>query len=126
VLAALPQTRSPRRRASPGATTGAPTPGGRRALPSLDAEAAAALGGDAAGEALFQALKKLRKQIADERGIPAYLVWSDATLRAMVVARPRTATDLLAVSGVGPVKLEAYGDRFLTLLRSFSAGASRM
>jgi ATP-dependent DNA helicase RecQ len=125
VLAALPQTRSPRRRASPGATAGTTsTGGGRRALPPLDAEAAAALGGDAAGEALFQALKKLRRQIADERGIPAYLVWSDATLRAMVVARPRTAADLLAVSGVGPVKLEAYGDRFLGLLRSFSASAS--
>jgi ATP-dependent DNA helicase RecQ len=68
-------------------------------------------------EALFAELKKLRKEIADKRAIPAYLVFSDATLRAMAAAHPRNAADMLAVSGVGPVKLEAYGDRFLDLLR---------
>jgi ATP-dependent DNA helicase RecQ len=72
---------------------------------------------DPADEALFTALKKLRKEIADSRGIPAYLVFSDVTLRGMAANRPRTPRDLLDISGVGPVKLEAYGDRFLALLR---------
>jgi len=72
-----------------------------------------------ADEALFTELKKLRKEIADQRAIPAYLVFSDATLRAMAAAHPRTAADMLAVSGVGPVKLESYGDRFLALLRAW-------
>ena len=61
-------------------------------------------------------LKTLRKQIADSRSIPAYLVFSDATLRAMSAARPRTPSELLSVSGVGPVKLESYGDRFLSVI----------
>jgi ATP-dependent DNA helicase RecQ len=78
--------------------------------------AAAAPTGD---EALFTELKKLRKEIADKRAIPAYLVFSDATLRAMAAAHPRTAADMLEVSGVGPVKLESYGDRFLALLRAW-------
>ncbi|HEY0710124.1 MAG TPA: ATP-dependent DNA helicase RecQ [Polyangia bacterium] len=73
---------------------------------------------DPADEALFVALKKLRKEIADGRGIPAYLVFSDVTLRGMAASRPRTPRDLLDISGVGPVKLEAYGERFLALLRA--------
>jgi superfamily II DNA helicase RecQ len=74
-------------------------------------------GGDLADAELFAELKKLRKEIADARGIPAYLVFSDATLRGMATAHPRTTEQLLEVSGVGPVKLEAYGDKFLDLLR---------
>ena len=89
--------------------------GDRGARPVVaPASPAAAATGD---EALFLELKKLRKEIADRRAIPAYLVFSDATLRAMAAAHPRTAADMLAVSGVGPVKLEAYGDLFLDLLR---------
>ena len=125
ILAALPEAQQPkrRRRGTQVATTAGSAP--RGTLPPLDASTAAALGADPAGESLFQELKRLRKQIADERGIPAYLVWSDATLRAMVVARPQSASQLLAVSGVGPVKLEAYGDRFLTLLRSHAVASPR-
>jgi ATP-dependent DNA helicase RecQ len=74
---------------------------------------------DIAGEELFMALRKLRKEIADARGIPAYLVFSDVSLRGMAAAHPRTPEELLEVSGVGPVKLEAYGDRFLALLRRY-------
>ena len=69
-------------------------------------------------EELFSTLKKLRKQIADARSIPAYLVFSDATLRAMAIARPRTPAELLAVSGVGPVKLETYGGLFLSVIKT--------
>ncbi len=65
------------------------------------------------GEALFQSLRVLRKSIADQQRVPAYIVFSDKTLRAMAEARPSTASELLAVSGVGPLKLERYGEAFL-------------
>jgi ATP-dependent DNA helicase RecQ len=65
------------------------------------------------GEALFQSLRELRKSIADRQGVPAYIVFSDKTLRAMAEARPSTPGELLAVSGVGPMKLERYGEAFL-------------
>ena len=65
------------------------------------------------GEALFQCLRDLRKSLADEQGVPAYIVFSDKTLRAMAETRPSTPGELLAVSGVGPLKLERYGEAFL-------------
>jgi ATP-dependent DNA helicase RecQ len=68
-------------------------------------------------ESLLARLKSLRKQLADARGIPAYLVFSDAALIQMVERRPSTDADLLAISGVGPKKLAQYGAAFLTALR---------
>jgi ATP-dependent DNA helicase RecQ len=68
-------------------------------------------------ENLFVALKALRRRIADARKMPAYIVFSDATLIAMAESKPRTAGELLAIPGVGPRKLAAYGDAFLALLR---------
>jgi ATP-dependent DNA helicase RecQ len=67
-------------------------------------------------EALFLALKTLRKSLADRRKVPAYVIFSDATLLAMVAARPRSRAEFLAVSGVGPKKLASYGDAFLAVL----------
>jgi len=74
------------------------------------------------GEALFQSLRELRKSIADLQGVPAYIVFSDNTLRAMAEGRPSTQEELLAVSGVGPLKLERYGEAFL---EAVGAGAPR-
>lgn len=68
---------------------------------------------------LFDALKALRKELARERGVPAYLVFSDATLLEMVVRRPDTEAQLLAVPGVGPKKLALYGSELLSTLRCF-------
>ena len=62
---------------------------------------------------LFERLRKLRKQLADEEGVPPYVVFSDATLRNMCVDMPRSESELLAVSGVGEVKLARYGRVFL-------------
>lgn len=70
-----------------------------------------------ADQALFARLKSLRKQLADARGIPAYLVFSDAALAQMVERRPTTERELLAISGVGPKKLAQYGAAFLAALR---------
>jgi len=71
-------------------------------------------------ENLFDKLKALRKQIADQNGVPAYVVFTDATLRAMAQYRPQTEDHLLALSGVGRKKLEKYGQIFLNVLRAES------
>ena len=73
-------------------------------------------------EALFQRLRELRKSIADRQGVPAYVVFNDRTLRAMAEARPSSAEELLALSGVGPLKLERYGEVFLDAMGSVSGG----
>jgi len=67
-------------------------------------------------EALFEQLRDLRKSLADRQGVPAYIVFSDKTLRGMVRAKPQTPGELLGVSGVGPAKLEKYGREFLEAL----------
>ena len=67
---------------------------------------------------LFERLRALRKSIADAERVPAYIVFSDAVLRAMAASVPMTDGELLAISGVGPVKLARYGAEFLELLRT--------
>ena len=73
-----------------------------------------------ADDGLFQRLRDVRKRLADAKGVPAYIVFSDKTLRAMSEARPTTPAALLAVSGVGPAKLERYGREFLEALAAES------
>ena len=68
---------------------------------------------------LFDKLKQLRYEISQEEGIPAYLVFSDATLKEIERARPMSEEDLLAISGVGQRKLEVYGDQFIEVVLSF-------
>jgi ATP-dependent DNA helicase RecQ len=65
---------------------------------------------------MFQRLRVLRKRLADERGVPAYIVFSDQVLWDMIELRPTTRDELLQVPGIGPAKLEAYGDVFLGAL----------
>ena len=62
---------------------------------------------------LFERLRVLRKSIADAEGVPPYVVFSDSALRGMCTARPLTPGEFLAVSGVGPAKLDRYGAAFL-------------
>jgi ATP-dependent DNA helicase RecQ len=69
-----------------------------------------------AEEAVFQRLKALRRRIADEKKLPAYIVFSDATLLAMAAKHPRTEDELLTITGVGPKKLSQYGALFLAEL----------
>ena len=66
---------------------------------------------------LFEALRALRRTIAEERGVPPYLVFSDASLRDMARLKPRTREALLDVKGVGEWKRETFGERFLKLIR---------
>ncbi len=66
---------------------------------------------------LLLELRTLRKKLADRRKVPAYLVFSDATLFAMAEERPQTLDAMLRISGVGPKKLAEYGAAFLAVLR---------
>ncbi len=68
-------------------------------------------------ETLFEQLRKLRKQIADEDNVPPFVIFSDASLAEMAAVCPRNEAEMLAVTGVGEYKLERYGARFLTVLR---------
>ena len=67
-------------------------------------------------EALFERLRQWRVEVATERGVPSYVVFNDKTLRAIASARPETEDQMLAVSGVGPAKWEAYGDAVLAMV----------
>ncbi len=68
---------------------------------------------------LFEQLRMLRKHIADEQGIPPYVVFSDRTLHDMAATLPRTAEAMLTVSGVGEVKLQRYGQQFLRIIERY-------
>ncbi len=67
-------------------------------------------------EALFERLREWRKARAEEEKVPAFVVFSDATLQMIAEVGPRTETELLKISGIGRSKLEKYGDDVLALL----------
>lgn len=73
------------------------------------------------GEPLWQALRALRKKLADEHGIPPFTVFHDSTLIDMITTKPGNREQLLAISGVGVSKLDKYGDQFLAVLSEFDA-----
>ena len=69
---------------------------------------------------LFEALRKLRKECADEEGFPAYIVFSDKVLHSLASIKPRTLDAFSDVPGIGEHKTQKYGPRFVTLIRKFS------
>jgi ATP-dependent DNA helicase RecQ len=71
----------------------------------------------------FDRLRALRKRLADAEGVPAYIVFSDAVLKQMALRLPRSRGEMLLVSGIGPVKLERYGDVFLEELNAIASGS---
>ena len=100
-------------------------------MPTKKQRKAAALAGRAAeltglpvDEQLFEGLRVLRKRLADEQHVPAYVVFSDATLAEMAARKPATHAELLEVNGVGQAKLERYGDAFLEALAERASGGS--
>ena len=68
---------------------------------------------------LFEELRKLRRKIADEQHVPAYVIFSDATLADMARLRPTTYKQFLAVKGVGQIKARQYGAQFLECIRIY-------
>jgi ATP-dependent DNA helicase RecQ len=65
---------------------------------------------------LFETLRNLRRQLAAERGVPAYVLFNDATLREMARVRPGSPSALLDIRGVGERKLADLGERFLEVI----------
>ncbi|MCC5823782.1 MAG: ATP-dependent DNA helicase [Phycisphaerales bacterium] len=66
---------------------------------------------------LFEKLRQVRMEIATERAVPPYVVFSDATLRELVRVRPESLDAMLEVKGIGRAKLEAFGETFLHALK---------
>ena len=77
---------------------------------------AAAASWEGVDEALFENLRDLRRELAGERGVPAYVVFGDASLRDMARLRPATDAEFLSVHGVGERKLTQYGERFMAAI----------
>ncbi len=73
-------------------------------------------------EDLFQALRALRKEMADERNVPPYVLFSDATLKELSRYFPETEEDMLEIKGVGERKFEQYGEAFLSVIQEWRAG----
>ncbi|HEX5857536.1 MAG TPA: DNA helicase RecQ [Microbacterium sp.] len=71
---------------------------------------------DPADRSLFEALRTWRAGAAKEQGVPAYIVFGDATLRALAEARPASVRDLDGISGIGAKKREAYGEAVLAVI----------
>jgi ATP-dependent DNA helicase RecQ len=70
-------------------------------------------------DALFERLRKLRKELADSQSVPAYVIFSDASLSEMSSKRPMTEEEMLAISGVGNAKYNLYGEYFINEIRAF-------
>jgi ATP-dependent DNA helicase RecQ len=73
---------------------------------------------DDVGLALFAELKAWRAEVAREHGLPAYVIFHDATLAEMARERPATLDDLAGISGVGAKKLQAYGQEILRVIQN--------
>jgi len=69
--------------------------------------------------ALFALLRTKRKELADEAGVPPYVIFSDRTLVEMAAYYPQTDARLLDISGVGQVKAREYGEAFLGLIQDY-------
>lgn len=95
-----------RRRPAPAAATPTRAASGRRTVTDLSPD----------DRAVFEALRAERRRIAEEAGVPAFVVLQDVSLRAMAQERPADLAALLRIPGVGTVKAEKYGDRFLSVL----------
>jgi ATP-dependent DNA helicase RecQ len=70
-------------------------------------------------QALFESLRNLRRELATQRGVPAYILFSDATLRDMARVKPASAAALLGIRGVGERKLADLGQRFLDHIANY-------
>ncbi len=83
------------------------------------AESATAAIAPADGD-LFSELRRVRRDLADERNVPAYVIFSDAVLHAMAAQRPTSPAALRAISGVGDKKLSDFGEAFLAAIARFA------
>ena len=76
-------------------------------------------------ERLFERLRMLRKEIADERGVPAYVIFGDNTLRQMARDYPEDEEEMREISGVGEKKLAEFGDLFIEVIQEYREETGR-
>jgi hypothetical protein len=93
-----------------------PDPTGQRLLASSDDELTPGQ------QRRFDALREWRRQRASSDAVPPYIIFHDSHLRAMAVAAPSTLVALSRIPGVGPTKLERYGDEVLETLDALGSG----
>jgi len=74
-----------------------------------------------ATQALFEQLRARRRELAEEQGVPPYVIFHDKTLAAMATHKPVTDEMFLSIGGVGATKLERYGETFMALIRESSS-----
>lgn len=73
---------------------------------------------DESDKQLWEQLRQTRKQLADEQGVPPYIIFNDATLMEMLERKPQNHHQLAAINGIGEHKLAHYGDDFLRVLQA--------
>ena len=93
--------------------------GRKRKLPVLSKELPLGLP-NTENEDLFEALRELRKRLADEEALLAYIVLSDKVLHLLSTSRPTTIEEFGNISGIGEYKKKKYGKEFVSLIRKFS------
>ncbi|WP_420145301.1 DNA helicase RecQ [Sphingobium sp.] len=71
------------------------------------------------GDLLFDALRACRRELAQDAGVPPYVIFHDSTLREMAEQRPSSIREMSHISGIGQKKLDAWGDAFLAAIRPF-------
>ena len=76
-------------------------------------------------EVLFECLRDLRRKLADERNVPAYVIFSDVSLREMARNYPTTATEFRRIPGVGEQKLKDFAETFLSEIKNYLIGNPR-
>jgi ATP-dependent DNA helicase RecQ len=77
---------------------------------------------DGRSAGLYDELRNLRLEIAKERGLPAYVIFHDKTLKEMAIQRPGTVQTLLQMTGIGEWKAQEFGNRFLEVIRTWEGG----
>lgn len=102
----------------------APPPKRERSTSRRTKRAAAAQMETPKQQSLFDQLRALRKQLADERNVPPYVVFSDASLRQMAAEQPLSREQFSRIVGVGAAKLEQYCEIFTGVIRSFVDAAA--
>ena len=68
---------------------------------------------------LFELLRQCRMKIAQQKRVPAFMIFTDASLRDMTVKQPTTEKEFLTVSGVGSAKMKAYGKEFMNVIKQY-------
>lgn len=68
---------------------------------------------------LYEALRNMRKKIADSKKVPSFYIFSNKTLKDICIKLPRNKDELLKVSGIGPQKLEQYGENIVKIVNEY-------